>query len=98
MSSTSGTGDPAGGLEGLRASVAAGNPDLYRHLALYLQVLRSVLPERVEQACFHLATQVHFQRYLRLPASQRRELHQLLQERVSRCSSLLTVEIGRAHV
>ena len=92
MSSTSGTGDPSGGLEGLRAGVAAGNPDLYRHIALYLQVLRSVLPGRVEQACFHLATQVHFQRYLQLPVRRRRELHRLLRERVSRCSSLLTVE------
>lgn len=92
VTSASGTGDPAGGLEGLRASIAAGNPDLYRHVALYLQVLRSVLPRRVEQACFHLATQVHVQRYLRLPPSQRRELHRLLQQRVAHCSSLLTVE------
>ena len=92
VTSASGTSDPAGGLEGLRTSVVAGNPDLYRHVALYLQVLRSVLPGRVEQACFHLATQVHVQRYLELPASQRRELHRLLQRRVAHCSSLLTVE------
>lgn len=92
MSGPTATTDPAGALAGLRSSVAAGNPDLYRHLALYLQVLRCVLPERVEQACFHLATQVHSQRYLQLPARQRRELHRLLRERVSRCSSLLTVE------
>ncbi len=92
MNSASGTDDPAGGLEGLRAAVAAGNPDLYRHVALYLQVLRSVLPARVEQACFHLATQVHVQRYLNLPESQRRELHQSLREQISRCCSLLTVE------
>jgi hypothetical protein len=92
VSNTSGTENPAGGLEGLRAGVAAGNPDLYRHIALYLQVLRSVLPGRVEQACFHLATQVHVQRYLQLPARRRRELHRLLRERVARCSSLLTVE------
>lgn len=92
MNSTSGTGDPADGLEGLRAAVAEGNTDLYRHVALYLQVLRAVLPQRVEQACFQLATQVHVQRYLGLPISRRRELHRLLRERVSRCSSLLTVE------
>lgn len=92
MNNASGTDDPAGGLEGLRATVAAGNPDLYRHVALYLQVLRSILPARVEQACFHLATQVHVQRYLSLPGKQRRELHLLLRERVSRCCSLLTVE------
>jgi hypothetical protein len=92
VSGPTATTDPAGALAGLRSSVAAGNPDLYRHLALYLQVLRCVLPERVEQACFHLATQVHSQRYLQLPARQRRELHRLLRERVSRCCSLLTVE------
>ena len=92
MNNASGTDDPAGGLEGLRATVAAGNPDLYRHVALYLQVLRSILPARVEQACFHLATQVHVQRYLSLPGDQRRELHRVLRERVSRCCSLLTVE------
>lgn len=92
MSGTSGMGDPTGGLEGLRASIAAGNPDLYRHVALYLQVLRSVLPGRVEQACFHLATQVHVQRYLRLTVSQRLELHRRLRDRISHCSSLLTVE------
>jgi hypothetical protein len=92
VSSASGTADASDGLEGLRAAVAAGNPDLYRHVALYLQVLRSVLPGRVEQACFHLATQVHVQRYLQLPASQRRELHRRLQDHVRRCTSLLTVE------
>lgn len=92
MNNASGTDDPAGGLDGLRATVAAGNPDLYRHVALYLQVLRSILPARVEQACFHLATQVHVERYLSLPGNQRRELHRLLRERVSRCCSLLTVE------
>jgi hypothetical protein len=92
VSSASGTGDPAGGLEDLRATVAAGNAELYRHIALYLQVLRSVLPGRVEQACFHLATQVHAQRYLRLPEVQRQDLHRHVRERVSRCTSLLTVE------
>jgi len=86
------TGGPSHGLEELRASVAAGNPDLYRHVALYLQVLRSVLPERVEQACFHLATQVHFRSYLGLPANRRRGLHRQLRQRISHCSSLLTVE------
>jgi len=92
VGSASRADDPAGGLEGIRSALAAGNPDLYRHVALYLQVLRSVLPGRVEQACFHLATQVHVQRYLRLPAAQRRHLHRLLRERLNRCCSLLTVE------
>lgn len=92
MNGASATGGPSLGLEELRASVAAGNPELYRHVALYLQVLRSVLAERVEQACFHLATQVHFQRYLELPPHRRRDLHRRLQQRITHCSSLLTVE------
>lgn len=72
--------------------MAAANPALYRHIALYLQVLRSVLPGRVRQACFHLATQVHASRYLRLSESERSALHSHLEELVARCCSLLTVE------
>jgi len=79
-------------LEGIREAMAAANPQLYRHVALYLQVLRAVLPDRVRQACFHLATQVHAQRYLRLSAAERLALHRRLEQRVARCSSLLTVE------
>jgi len=48
--------DPPATLEGIRAALAASNPALYRHIALYLQVLRTVLPQRVLQACFHLAS------------------------------------------
>ncbi len=76
----------------MAAALAASNPTLYRHLALYLQVLRQVLPARVEQACFHLATQVHPQRYAALPAQERQGLHGRLLALVQRCSSLLTVE------
>jgi hypothetical protein len=72
--------------------MAAANPLLYRHVALYLQVLRAVLPDRVRQACFHLATQVHAQRYLHLSAAERLALHRRLEQLVARCSSLLTVE------
>ena len=76
----------------MAAALAASNPALYRHLALYLQVLREVLPARVEQACFHLATQVHPQRYAALPAKERQALHGRVLALVQRCSSLLTVE------
>lgn len=92
MGGAPGSADPLGGLEGIRATLVAGNPQLYRHLALYLQTLRAVLPQRVEQACFHLATQVHVQRYLQLPRSERLALHRQLADLVRRCSSLLTVE------
>jgi hypothetical protein len=79
-------------LEAIEQRVRSSNPLLYRHLALYLQVLREVLPGRVDQACFHLATQVHPQRYLLLPLDRRERLHERLHLLVQRCLSLLTVE------
>ena len=72
--------------------MGCGNADLYRHLALYLQVLREVLPVRVERAVFHLATQVQPRRYAVLPPDDRQQLHRRLRALVHRCSSLLTVE------
>ncbi len=68
------------------------NPELYRDLALYLQVLRELLPDAVELACFHLATRVHPQRYCELPADLRRRLHRRSAALVRQASSLLTVE------
>jgi hypothetical protein len=85
-------GGPAGQLQELREQLCEGNPDLYRQLALYLQVLRQVLPVRVERACFHLAVQVQPSRYPALPAHDRRLLHRRLSTLVRRCTSLLTVE------
>jgi hypothetical protein len=79
-------------LEALRLRLEGTNPALYRHLALYLQVLRQILPHSVEQACFHLATQVHPRRYAALPGREREELHRRRQVLVQRCCSLLTVE------
>ncbi len=83
---------PAAQLRDLRQQLRAGNADLYRHLALYLQVLREVLPTRVERCCFHLATQQHPLRYVSLPGADRRQLHRRLNALVRGCSSLLTVE------
>lgn len=68
------------------------NPGHYRQLALYLQVLREVLPASVDQAVFQLATQIHPARYAALPAERRALLHQRLAELVQRFASLLTVE------
>jgi hypothetical protein len=79
-------------LDLIEQRMRSSNPLLYRHLALYLQVLREVLPTRVQQACFHLATQVHPQRYLLLPLDRRQRLHDRLGLLVQRCLSLLTVE------
>ena len=67
-------------------------PDLYRDLALYLQVLREGLLHSVQQACFHLATQVVPDRYNQLPAERRQAFQARLQQLVLRSSSLLTVE------
>jgi len=75
-----------------QGQLAVSNPDLYRHLALYLQVLRTGLLTAVQQACFHLATQVEPSRYQELPSRQRQHLHQRMVSLVARTTSLLTVE------
>lgn len=67
-------------------------PGLYRDLALYLQVLREGLLPAVQQACFHLATQVVPERYRALPAERRQQFQHRLGVLVRRCSALLTVE------
>jgi len=79
-------------LEELRLRLDAANPDLYRQLALYLQVLREVLPRCVEQALFHLATEAVPERYAALPPSSRSKLHRRQASLVQRCCVLLTVE------
>jgi hypothetical protein len=78
--------------ERLQADVAEANPQLYRQLALYLQVLRDGLLDVCRQACFHLATQVHPQRYSSLSELRRRSLQRRLANLVARASCLLTVE------
>ena len=83
---------PESHLRALQERVASGNADLYRHLALYLQVLREVLPVRVERADFPLATQVQPRRYAVLLPDDRQQLHRRLRALVHRCRSLLTVE------
>jgi hypothetical protein len=92
VSDTTGSNDAPDQLQLIHAHLVASNPELYRHLALYLQVLREVLAGRVRQACFHLATQVHPHRYTLSPLGERRHLHRRISLLVHRCSSLLTVE------
>jgi hypothetical protein len=72
--------------------LAEANPSHYRQLALYLQVMREVLPGSVDQALFQLVTQIHPGRYAALPQDQRALLHQRLVSLVQRSASLLTVE------
>jgi len=76
----------------IQRELASTNPELYRQLALYLQVLRQILPQSVDQACFHLATQVQPDRYTTLSEAQRRRLHANVTALVTRSTTLLTVE------
>jgi hypothetical protein len=79
-------------LEALRQKRSASNPELYRDLALYLQVLRDGLLNSVQRACFVLATEVYPDRYQAMEAHQRQHLHRRLRTLVRRACSLLTVE------
>ena len=79
-------------LEDLKSQLVASNPQLYRHLALYLQVLRDGLLNSVQQACFHVATQVNPERYSELDTLQRQVFHRRIRSLVQRASSLLTIE------
>lgn len=84
--------DPDQHLEQMLRQLAASSPELYRQLALYLQVLRQGLLASVQQACFTLATRHADAPYTRLPSQRRRELHRRITSLVQRCTSLLTVE------
>jgi hypothetical protein len=97
MTHISGSSPPSGDLQKIRDQLESTNPELYRQLALYLQVLRQILPHSVDQACFHLATQVQPGRYTALSESQRRRFHANVTALVSRCSTFLTVEQLACH-
>jgi hypothetical protein len=92
MTSVSGPSATQGDLLRIRRELESTNPELYRQLALYLQVLRETLPQSVDQACFHLATQVQPDCYTTLSEAQRRRLHAKVTALVTRCTTLLTVE------
>ncbi|MBE9153532.1 hypothetical protein [Cyanobium sp. LEGE 06113] len=79
-------------LGAIRAGLEQSNPELYRHLALYLQVLRDALLNAIQQACFHLATQIEPERYANLSARQRRQWHLRMADLARRAKTLLTVE------
>ena len=85
-------------LKELESQLLASNPKLENHLALYLQVLRDGLLAAVQQACFHLATQVYPDRYGGLEPSNRQLLHRRLVQLVQRTNGLLSLErvVGHA--
>jgi hypothetical protein len=68
------------------------NPQLYRDLALYLQVVRQVLPGAVDQAVFYLVTEGAASDYVEQPQERRDQFHDRVNTLVRRCLSLLTVE------
>jgi hypothetical protein len=74
------------------AQLQGTNPQLYRDLALYLQVVRQVLPGAVDQAVFHLVTEGAASPYIRQPQDRRDQFHHRVNTLVRRCLSLLTVE------
>jgi hypothetical protein len=74
------------------AQLQGTNPQLYRDLALYLQVLRQVLPGAVDQAVFHLVSQGAASPYIRQPQDRRDQFHDNVNTLVRRYLSLLTVE------
>ena len=74
------------------AQLQGTNPQLYRDLALYLQVLRQVLPGAVDQAVFHLVSQGAASPYIRQPQDRRDQFHDSVNTLVRRYLSLLTVE------
>ena len=95
--------EPAGSgihsLGAIQARLDQQVPQLYRDLALYLQVLREVLPASLDQACSHMATQVHPRRYNRLHPSAREHLHSRLKSLVGRCTVSSAVWSGpRLHL
>lgn len=79
-------------LGAIRAKLDQQIPHLYRDLALYLQVLREVLPASLDQACAYMASQVYPRRYTRLHPLARRHLHSRLKSLLRICCSFLTVE------
>lgn len=81
-----------GHLEQIRRRLGEGHRELYHDLALYLQVLRDGLLDAVQQAVFHVATQVVPERYQQLNDRQRQELPGRLAQLVQRCGCLLTLE------
>ena len=74
------------------AQLQGTNPQIYRDLALYLQVVRQVLPGAVDQAVFHLVSQGAASPYIRQPQDRRDQFHDRVNTLVRRCLSLLTVE------
>ena len=85
-------------LKELERQLLASNPKLENHLALYLQVLRDGLLAAVQQACFHLTTQVYPDRYGGLEPSIRQLLHRRLVQLAERTNGLLSLErvVGHA--
>ena len=84
--------DPADQLARLQRLCRLRAIALYREQALYLQVLRELLPGATRQALFNLLGEVDPSRFSRLPDSTRQNFHASVNNLIERCSVLLTVE------
>ncbi len=86
------TFDPGQQLEFLSKQARNLAPNLYRDYAFYLQELRSILVSSVKQAIFLLITDRDQNLIYKLSSEEVREFHLRIDELVSGCCSLLTVE------
>lgn len=68
------------------------NPQLYRDLALYLQVVRQILPGAIDRAVFHLVSQGESPVYIQQTQERRDQFHERINTLVRRCLCLITVE------
>ena len=84
--------DPSEQLAKLQWLCQQRSASLYRDEALYLQILRDELPSRIRQALYRLVSDVDPGRFANLPESTRQQFHVAVDELVSRCSVLLTIE------
>ena len=83
--------DPSEQLAKLQSLCQHRSVALYRDQALYLQILREELPSRIRQALYRLVSDVD-PGLLQPSESTRQQFHNAVDDLVSRCSVLLTVE------
>ncbi|WP_320676653.1 hypothetical protein [Prochlorococcus sp. MIT 1300] len=84
--------DPEHQLESLKLICKKFAPVIYKDQALYLQLLRSELKKAVHQALFCLLEDCENNPLKTFPENKRRSLKEQIDQLVSKCLSLLTIE------
>ena len=84
--------DPKQQLKYLKLKCSLLSPLIYRDQALYLQVVRKLLPTTVRKVVFNIIAEQDIDIFTDISLEQRESLKTKLQELVTNCSSLLTVE------